>query len=272
MRTVFLGNDDTLIGHLDALPTIDLVGIVAEERSEVDERYFGSALEYGRANGIPVISPSAFHGLGKVPWNAEFAFCQGYCRKIPKSILDWFPRGIVNFHQSLLPDLAGRHPLNWAIVRGDEQTGVTLHYMAEDFDAGPILAQEEVAISVTATVIEVYRSTILAGQRLLPQVVQAVQDGSRGVPQVGERRYYSPRSFADGEIHPGHTCRQVFDLIRALVYPYPGAWVKVGGEIVVVDSVRRVEAERADDSLYLKQQDGVLEVTSVRGREELAGS
>lgn len=142
----------------------------------------------------------------------------------------------LNVHYGLLPAYRGRATVNWAIINGEAETGVTIHEMEPELDAGRILFQEAVAIEPDVTVGELYARLNAIVEKQLPEVVQAVLDGTaQGWTQdSGEASYCCTRLPADGHIRWEAPTRQISALIRALGRPYPGAFTYLGGRRLVI--------------------------------------
>ena len=150
----------------------------------------------------------------------------GWNRLLGAEVLAIPPRGCIGFHASLLPRFRGRAPVNWAILRGERETGNTMMYLNVGTDTGDIIDQHPVAIEPIDTCASVYNRVAEAGAKMLRDHLPAILDGT------APRR---PQGRSDGDVLPkrtpdmGITCwdrpaRAVHDWIRALTTPYPGAF------------------------------------------------
>jgi methionyl-tRNA formyltransferase len=140
-------------------------------------------------------------------------------------------RGALNLHGSLLPRYRGRAPVNWVLVQGETETGVTLHYMDEKPDHGDIVAQRRVAIGRDDTALTLTRAMAEAARDLLRETMPALEAGSATrTPQNHARSsYFGGRKPADGEIDWTAPAESIRNLVRAVTDPWPGAWTRHRG-------------------------------------------
>jgi methionyl-tRNA formyltransferase len=155
---------------------------------------------------------------------------------IGMKVLNLAPLGAFNMHGSLLPKYRGRAPINWAVLHGETRIGMTLHRMVKEPDAGAIVDQEGVAIGPRDTAEEAFRKVLPCAQKILSRQIGALLAG-RAVetPQdESQATYFGGRKPEDGRIDWTRTSRQVFNLVRAVTDPYPGAFVDVGPSRLMV--------------------------------------
>src|SRR6185503_18876130 len=159
-----------------------------------------------------------------------------YRQLIPMTVLDRAPRGGLNLHGSLLPRLRGRAPLNWALVEGEERTGVTLHHMVARPDAGDIVAQRGFDIGPRDTALTLFNRAVAETRVLLREVWPAIRAGT--APRIAQdhRRatYRGRRTPADGRIDWSLPTRRVDGLVRAVTDPFPGAFTHLEGRKLMV--------------------------------------
>src|SRR5205085_1353500 len=141
-------------------------------------------------------------------------------------------RGAYNMHGSLLPKYRGRVPVNWAVLRGEEMTGATLHEMVEKPDAGRIVDQFPVPILPDDRAIDVFRKVTTAAELLLDRSLAAVLDGmAQPVEQdLSQGGYFRGRTPDDGRIDWTRSAKEIHNLVRAVAPPYPGAFTMLGGQ------------------------------------------
>jgi methionyl-tRNA formyltransferase len=134
-------------------------------------------------------------------------------------------------HGSLLPKYRGRVPVNWAVLRGERETGATLHEMVEKPDAGRIVDQLAVPILPDDTALDVFRKVTVASEVVLDRSLPALLAGTaRLTPQdLSAGAYFGGRRPEDGRIDWSQPARRVHDLVRAVAPPYPGAFTTAGG-------------------------------------------
>lgn len=153
-----------------------------------------------------------------------------YGRILPDDILAAPPVGCINVHSSLLPAYRGAAPINWAILNGDKETGVTIMHMAHDLDAGDIIAQTATPIGPDETAPELYDRLARLGAELLVQVVDGLGAGTAGrTPQDASRATLAP--MLSKELSPmdwNRTAGQLHDQVRGLI-PWPAAVTTLSG-------------------------------------------
>ena len=150
-----------------------------------------------------------------------------YYRKIiPQSILDIPKNGAVNLHGSLLPKYRGRSPVNWQLLHGETKGGLTLHYMIQKPDAGDIIAQKKVSISKTDTPLSLFAKLEKSAQLLLDENIDSIITGKcdRTSQDDSIATYYGGRKPEDGVINWQWSTEKIYNLIRAVTKPYPGAF------------------------------------------------
>ncbi|MCX7599308.1 MAG: formyltransferase [Armatimonadetes bacterium] len=238
MRVVCLAYH--LIGHegLDFMleeSGDEVVAVFTHEDAPGEEIWWPSVARLARAKDIPVFAPE---NVNEPEWVQHLALLQPdfivslwYRNLIKRQILDIPARGALNLHGSLLPKYRGRAPVNWVLVNGERQTGVTLHYMTERPDAGDIVAQAVVPIDFQDTALDLYRKLARATRELLRAAWPLLRAGSATrIPQnEGEATYWGRRTPEDGRFSWEWPALRIYDLVRAVTHPYPGAFVEWGG-------------------------------------------
>ena len=154
---------------------------------------------------------------------------------IPQAILDTPRLGCINVHASLLPKYRGGAPVHYAILNGDEKTGVTIMYMVKKMDAGNIIYQKETAIGFDETVGELYDRLSLIGSEALCEALPDIIAGTnQSIPQDESLVTYSPVITREQEKIDFHqSARDVHNQIRGL-NPWPGAYTTYQGKTVKI--------------------------------------
>jgi methionyl-tRNA formyltransferase len=148
--------------------------------------------------------------------------------------------GSFNLHASLLPKYRGRSPVNWMIINGEHQAGVTLHHMTARADAGDIVAQSSVEIAEDDTALTLYRKLVPLGASLIREYHPLIAAGlaPRRVQDLSAGSYFGRRRPEDGRIDWNWPARRIFNLVRGVTHPYPGAFCFVGGRKLMVWEAR----------------------------------
>jgi methionyl-tRNA formyltransferase len=199
------------------------VPLVVTHRNDPEENiWFASVSDFSSQKGISFVEdPAAL----EIP-EADYIFSFYYRRMLPPEILRKGRKGAFNMHGSLLPKYRGRAPVNWAILKGETETGATLHEMTAKPDAGRIVGQERVAIGPDETAVEVFRKVTAAAETLLRRSIKNFLAGKIELhPQdLSQGSYFGARKPADGRIDWSRSAQEIHNLVRAVAPPYPGAF------------------------------------------------
>jgi methionyl-tRNA formyltransferase len=196
--------------------------------------WFDSVETLARAHGVPVITPTEANAPDVVAQisalRPQFLFSFYYRSMLGPELLALPSRGAYNMHGSLLPKYRGRVPVNWAVIKGERETGATLHQMVAKPDAGGIVDQQAVPIGPEDTAAEVFGKVTAAAEQLLARTLPGLLAGSvRITPQdLGKGSYHGGRRPEDGRIDWSKSAQEVHDLVRGVAPPYPGAFTRIG--------------------------------------------
>ena len=184
---------------------------------------------------IPVLQPEkiktdAFYSELK-EYEPEMICVAAYGKILPKNILDLPPHGCINVHASLLPKYRGAAPINWAIIRGEEMTGITTMMMDEGMDTGDMLLQKEVKIEVDDDSESLSKKLSMVGAELLTETIRLEKQGRLlRIPQDHSKATYAPMlKKEDGNIDWRKSSEEVKNLIRGTL-PWPGAYTTIDGK------------------------------------------
>jgi methionyl-tRNA formyltransferase len=172
----------------------------------------------------------------------DFLFSFYYRNMIAPAVLEIPNRGALNLHGSYLPKYRGRVPVNWAVINGEKETGATLHHMVEKPDAGAIVDQERVEIAFTDTALDVFNKVTNAAVTVIARAWPLLREGRAAcVPMnLAEGSYFGGRKPADGRIDWTWSAVRIYNLIRGVTHPYPGAFTHLDGVKVIIWSARPV--------------------------------
>lgn len=229
---------------------VDVQLVITHTDDPNEHIWFTSVAELASHAGIAVITPeSASESEVQARISAirpDYIFSFYYRQMIPMSVLNLARIAPLNMHGSLLPKYRGRVPINWAVLHGETETGATLHVMAEKPDAGDIVAQQAVPIGPDETAGEVFTKVTMAAADTLKAVLPKLFQGDvpRRPNPLAEGSYYGGRKPEDGRINWHQNATQVYNLIRAVAPPYPGAFSDIesinGTQRITVNAARRL--------------------------------
>jgi len=249
MRTIVAGYHNMGCEGLEALIRngYDVVAVFTYADAADEVIWFGSVAEAAARHNIPVYTPDNINHplwLEKIrELKPDVLFSFYYRDILSADILDIPASGCFNLHGSLLPKYRGRVPTNWAIVNGETETGVTLHYMTPGIDNGDIVAQQNVSIDANDTAQTLSIKQVAAAGNMLDACLPAIKDGSvKRTPQNNdEASYFGGRSADDGDIDWNQPAATVRNLVRAVTRPYPGAFTFAGQRKLIIWEVEVLE-------------------------------
>jgi methionyl-tRNA formyltransferase len=275
MRSVVMAYQDVGWTCLDELLALgaELPLVVTHADDPGENVWFRSVAERACAAGVPVLVPESVNDPAVVSRIAalepDFIF-SFYCRQmIAPDVLRLARRAALNLHGSLLPRYRGRCPVNWALIHGEQETGVTLHHMEAKPDRGDIVAQRAVPIAPDDTALTLTRKLCEAARRLVQETYPALVAGT--APRIAQDHaratYFGGRRPEDGRLPWDQPAKRLYDLVRAVTAPYPGAFTTWHGERLLVWWARPTEAAQTGAPgavLEIRNGEGVV-VASGRG-------
>jgi methionyl-tRNA formyltransferase len=223
---------------------VDVALVVTHEDNPLENIWFESVAAVAAEHGIETIAPREPAGdlLRDAVRRAQpdFIFSFYYRHMLPIDLLALAPRGAYNMHGSLLPKYRGRVPTNWAVLNGETETGATLHEMSVKPDAGAIVGQTSVPILPDDTAQQVFDKVTVAAEQTLWRVLPALLAGEapRLPNDIANGSYYGGRKPEDGRIDWSLPAERVYNLVRAVAPPYPGAFTDIGDERFIVARAR----------------------------------
>lgn len=201
--------------------------------------------------GLPVFQPEkakdpAFieilHNL-----HPEMIVVAAYGQILPKAIIDFPPLKCLNIHPSLLPKYRGAAPLNWAIIRGETKTGITIMQMDEGMDSGNILLQQETTIDATENYGQLHDRLAILGTALLIEVIDRMSSGAVfSKPQDTSGVTFAPRLTKEmGQINWSSGAGEIVNLVRGLS-PEPTAYTTLSGQPLKIFAAEAVDGDVKD--------------------------
>ena len=205
------------------------VPLVVTHRDDPNEHvWFGSVAQLAQSRGIETLVSEDMHPLREriSVISPEFIFSFYYRRVLPPELLSLAKKGAFNMHGSLLPKYRGRAPVNWAVLKGEKETGATLHEMVAKPDAGRIVDQERVPIGPDDTAAEVFGKVSDAAETVLKRSLPHLLAGTVRLKEqdLSKGSYFGARQPADGRIDWSKSALEIHNLVRAVAPPYPGAF------------------------------------------------
>ena len=292
LRIVFMGTPDFAVESLRALVGngYNVVGVITAPDKPAGRGYKlqpPAVKAYALSVGLPVLQPENLKNevfLGELKrLKADIQVVVAF-RMLPEVVWSMSPRGTFNLHASLLPQYRGAAPINWAIINGEKETGVTTFFLKHEIDTGEIIFQEKVAIGENDDAGTLHDSLMTLGARLVVRTIDAVISGTvRSLPQ-------SELTEGNKELKPApkihkETCRinwdrpveEIRNFVRGLS-PYPAAWTEldVNGEKMnfrifatrtLPEAHRLRPGELVTDNkatLRVAAQDGFIEVLEIQ--------
>ncbi len=249
--------------------------IFTHEDSATEQIWFSSVRELAQDNNIPYLTSSInehenIERIRKI--GPDFLLSFYYRNMIKPEVLEIPRRGALNMHGSYLPKYRGRVPVNWAVINGEKETGATLHYMVTKPDAGDIVDQEKVCIEFTDTAHDVFgkvnEAAVNVISRTWPKLMAGTADRIPMDLTVGS--YFGGRKPEDGRIDWGKSALQIYNLIRGVTHPYPGAFTELQGEKIVIWSAWPVEGSAVPgqvvsrNPLLVGTGEGLLEIRTIQ--------
>ena len=241
LRIVFMGTPEFAVPTLQALVENDynVVAVVTQPDKPVGrhqtEMQPSEVKKYALEHNLPVLQPVKMKDPEFVEqlrsYQANLQVVVAF-RMLPEVVWDMPAYGTFNVHAALLPQYRGAAPINWAVIHGETQTGVTTFFLDHDIDTGRIIMQKPFDIPDTADVEYVYDGLMHLGAEICLETLDKIiaADGHpESIPQeqmipVGSELHAAPKIFKDTcEINWNQPAKQVYDFIRGLS-PYPGAW------------------------------------------------
>ena len=236
-----MGTPEFSVPILQALiedETIDVIGVVSQPDRKVGRKQVLTpppVKQLAIEHGISVFQPEKLSGSEEmqklIEMEADLIVTAAYGQFVPTKLLNAPKHRAVNVHASLLPKYRGAAPIHYAVLNGDEKTGVTIMYMEKVMDAGDIISQREIPITDEDDTGKLFEKLSLLGRDLLMDTLPSIFAGeNESIKQNEEQVTFSPMISREQEqIDWTKTARQIFNHIRAL-RPAPGAYTLLNGE------------------------------------------
>jgi methionyl-tRNA formyltransferase len=197
--------------------------------------HYSPVKQYALEQNLPLLQPEKLKDTTFIAslrqWEADLQIVVAF-RMLPEVVWSMPPLGTFNLHASLLPQYRGAAPINWAVINGEPETGVTTFFLQQDIDMGKLIRQASVPVSDTETVKTVHDTLMISGGRLVLETVDDIINHTvNPVPQeaiqvTGELHTAPKLSKETCRIHWNQPVKRIYDFIRGLS-PYPAAWTEL---------------------------------------------
>lgn len=239
MRIVFMGTPQFAVESLKALVEggYEVVGVVTMPDKAAGRGHhiqYSPVKQYALEQGLPLLQPEKLKDEDFLEalraWKADVQVVVAF-RMLPEVVWSMPPHGTFNLHASLLPQYRGAAPINWAIMNGEKETGLTTFLLTHEIDTGKIILQEKLPISDTDNAGSLHDKLMLAGASLLTRTLDLIAAGEVKAYDQSEfivpnsELKIAPKLFKENcKIDLTQDVRTVHNFVRGLA-PYPGAWM-----------------------------------------------
>lgn len=243
MKIVFIGS--VLFSKL-ALEELlknkaEIIGVVAKEKSDFNAD-FADLGEVCKKFGVNYIYSDDANSVDTISYvkslNPDYIFCCGWSNLLKKQFLEIAP--VIGFHPAELPFNRGRHPIIWALVLGLKKTASTFFFMDEGADSGDIISQKKIAISDSDDANSLYNKVVKTALAQLCEIYRKLKNNSLKAKKQNHKiaNIWRKRSKIDGQIDFRMSSEAIYNLVRALAKPYPGAHLIYHGQDIKIWKVQ----------------------------------
>jgi methionyl-tRNA formyltransferase len=258
LRIVFMGTPEFAVASLDKLVQAgcNIVGVITAPDKQAGrgmQLQQSAVKKYAVEKGLHILQPEK---LKNVDFLAELKSLQAHVqavvafRMLPEVVWNMPPMGTINVHGSLLPQYRGAAPINWAVINGEEYTGVTTFKLQQEIDTGNILLSDKIKIEETDTAGMVHDKLKELGANLLLETIKGLAEGnlkeapqSEILHQQSAILHHAPKLFTEtGKIDWTKPVEEVYNLIRGLS-PYPAAYTSLNGKTLKFFSIEKINEQ-----------------------------
>jgi len=262
LRIIYMGTPEFAVEPLKQLVeqkfnVVAVVTAIDKPAGRGQKMSYSAVKEYALTQNIPVLQPESLKSepflKELASFNADLQIVVAF-RMLPKVVWNMPAKGTFNLHASLLPQYRGAAPINWAIINGDKETGVTTFFIEEEIDTGNIIFQEKIAIEPGDNIGSLYEKLMNIGARLVIKTTEAiVRNAIRPIPQTHipvENLRPAPKITKETcRINWNCTVENIHNQVRGFS-PYPAAWTElVSGDETITVKIFSTTFEIASHSL-----------------------
>jgi methionyl-tRNA formyltransferase len=283
LRVIFMGTPEFAVPSLQILleNKINVVAVITapdKPQGRGQKISFSPIKECAVKYNVPVLQPTNLKSEEFLAtlrsYKADLQVVVAF-RMLPESVWAMPVIGTFNLHASLLPQYRGAAPINWAIINGERETGVTTFFLQHDIDTGSIIFQESETITPTDNAGTLYERLMNKGARLVLKTVRAIAEKNyTSTPQVETSAKHAPKIFKETcEIRWDQKTSAVINFVRGL-NPYPSAWAMINGKFFKIHKVsgtsssdQKSPGEFTSDAkkyLHFKTSDGWVSIDELQ--------
>jgi len=284
LRIIFMGTPEFAVTSLQELvengwPVVAVITAPDRKKGRGQIIIPSAVKEYAVSKKIPVLQPTNLKSPDFIEelksYQANLQVVVAF-RMLPEVVWQMPALGTFNLHASLLPNYRGAAPINWAIINGEKETGVTTFFLKQEIDTGEIILQEREPITERDTVGSLYSRLMVKGGRLVLKTVEQIANGNVTThPQVlSDNNKPAPKIFKNTcEINWDLPFEEINDFIRGL-NPYPAAWTTIDGKTCKIFNIIKAEVSSPKDEdliitdhkskIYMRCADGWSEILELQ--------
>jgi len=271
INVIFFGNNEPVLDHLVKHPDVNVKSIFCRP-ADISNENIARVKKIADRHSIPLKQPEKKELYSYENYirdlTPDIIVVCGYKYIIPVEIFNIPGLGSINIHPSYLPNYRGQHVINWAIVNGENETGVTIHFVDKGIDTGDVITQKKIPILFEDTAKTLHDRIYYEVCELLQQVINIIVSGN-ALPAKkqddSKASYFRPRTPEDGAIDWDKNGIEIYNLIRALVKPWPGAYSYIKDKKMIFRDVR-FEADLRDSAVESNSQNlSAGEIVNISG-------
>lgn len=231
---------------------IETVAVITKTKSQINADYV-DLRPLCEKNNIPCFCVDETNQITSVEFMKNFRpdviYCIGWSHLLKKDMLNVAPKGVIGFHPTMLPRNRGRHPIIWALALGLDSTGSSFFRMSEGADSGPLVHQVEIPIRIYDDANNLYERILSVLEDQIKEITIAFASNTEKLEEQDESQatYWRKRTSQDGKIDWRMEATAIYNLIRALTKPYPGAELLLAGDACKVWRSRIHDAASPND-------------------------
>lgn len=244
MKIIFFGTPDFAVASLQKIMEagFEVAAVVTAPDKQAGRglKLQQSAVkQFAVEHNLPVLQPDKLKNPDFIEelraYNADLFVIIAF-RMLPEAVWNMPPLGSINLHGSVLPQYRGAAPINWAVINGEKETGVTTFFLKHQIDTGSIILRDKIEIAETDTAGTVHDKLMVVGAELMVRTLTAIESNSYTLEEqdLSVETKHAPKIFKDDcLIDFSKTTEAVYNFIRGLS-PYPTAWTKLGVQTLKV--------------------------------------